>query len=252
MTIGNPLLDLYETKLREGLESRARIVATYGKDYWRRYDAMSREDFRAALDLPDTNWNGKWQPKRFDRRDVTRHYSWAVPSEEALLAIVEFSAGKIVELGAGTGYWARLLSNLDADVVAFDKHPAPSEDNHWHKGAESFFPVQRGGPVKAARYPDRALMLCWPPYGDPFASRTLKAYQNAGGRKLIFIGEGAGGCTGDDAFFTILGTNDYDKEDDTPSQDGWVCVKTIDIPQWWGLHDGMYLYERIKSGGGDS
>ena len=37
------------------------------------------------------------------------HFAFGVPTAAALAAVAEFSDGKLVEIGAGAGYWAKLL-----------------------------------------------------------------------------------------------------------------------------------------------
>jgi hypothetical protein len=59
-----------------------------------------------ALDLPAR------------RRELAARFAWAIPAPAALAAVAE--AGPLVETGAGTGYWAALLRELGADVVATD------------------------------------------------------------------------------------------------------------------------------------
>lgn len=59
------------------------------------------------------------------RSQLVTRYGFAVPSDEALTAIERCSPRGVVELGAGTGYWAFLLQQRGVDVVAFDVEPAP-------------------------------------------------------------------------------------------------------------------------------
>ncbi|KXS13168.1 hypothetical protein M427DRAFT_146740 [Gonapodya prolifera JEL478] len=51
---------------------------------------------------------------------AVRDFAWAVSTEEALQALVEYFGGKIVEIAAGSGYWAHLLRECGADVVTGD------------------------------------------------------------------------------------------------------------------------------------
>jgi len=176
------------------------------------------------------------------RRKAVKHYAWAVPSEEAIRRIVE--CGPVVEIGAGSGYWASLVAQLGGDIVAFDQHdPESNPDYPFEQG---WFPVQKGGPEKAAEHSDRALFLCWPPYNAPFAAECLKAYT---GNTLIFVGEGWGGCTADDEFFNILGEG-YGSWDDEGNEikpdlgDDWEEVETVTIPRWDGINDYMTIYRR--------
>ncbi len=148
---------------------------------------------------------------------------------------------RIVEIGAGNGYWAWMLTQYGCDVIAYDIAPT---ENDWVHG--SHYPVLEGGTEKAALHPDRALMLCWPPHSDPMAFDALSAYQ---GDTLIYIGESSGGCTGDENFFRRLGCTltwvdeDGEYRDVTPSSE-WTLLQKLNIPQWEGIHDAVYVYQR--------
>lgn len=97
----------------------------------------------------------------------------------------------IVEIGAGTGYWARLASQAGTDIVAHDADP---------EREPKYFPVKRGGPSMAQRHHRRTLLLCWPPRNEPMASECLSAYT---GSTVIYIGEPSG-ATADDTFHDML------------------------------------------------
>ena len=60
------------------------------------------------------------------------------------------------------------------------------------------------------------------------AVNALRAYA---GRRVAYVGEWDGGCTGDEAFHALLSR-------------GWRETERVAIPQWWGLHDALYIYER--------
>jgi len=165
------------------------------------------------------------------RQKLTQKYAWAVPSEEAVRAIAFY--GPVVEIGAGTGYWASLLRQVGTDVVAYDRDL--SADNHWCvSGLHSL--VELGGPEKASEHPDRTLFLCWPPYDTPMADDCLAAYEAAGGRTFAYVGEYRGGCTGDDAFHERIDA-------------GWESERLIDIPRWGGIHDYLWVYRRVSISG---
>ena len=52
------------------------------------------------------------------RDQLVKRYSWAVPCSRVLDFICAQAAGRqIVELGAGTGYWAQLLTAKGASLV---------------------------------------------------------------------------------------------------------------------------------------
>ena len=60
------------------------------------------------------------------------------------------------------------------------------------------------------------------------ASNCLKYFK---GKYVIYIGEGYGGCTADDLFHSEL-KNKYN------------LINEIYIPQWDGIHDSLYIYEK--------
>jgi hypothetical protein len=49
-----------------------------------------------------------------DRHALVDRYGWAIPTDEAIAALVELSP--LVEIGAGRGYWAHLLRQAGADT----------------------------------------------------------------------------------------------------------------------------------------
>ena len=178
---------------------------------------------------------GSYRPYEFrftdsfaTRQECAHTYSWAVPNDQAIQTLVDHSP--VIEIGAGTGYWAAMVQAAGGDIIAFDNQPLDkSEINHYHPGKQPFFAVQEGDEETATLYPDRTLFLCWPPYDSSMAYRCLKAYR---GSTVIFVGEGWGGCTANDDFFELL-----IKE--------FEVAKEIDIPQWFGMHDYMTVYKRL-------
>lgn len=163
----------------------------------------------------------------FPRPILTDKYSWAIPNAEALAAIAE--QGKIVEVGAGNGYWASLLRANGVDVVAYDSNPVETGTNDFHTSTKtSWTDVAKGDSKSAAQHPDRALMLSWPPQESSMAYDTLKAYK---GNTLIYIGEGRGGCTANQQFFDRLARD-------------WEPIEEVDIPQWKDMHDTLQIYKR--------
>ncbi len=170
------------------------------------------------------------------REWLTYYCAWAVPTTRAIQAIADLDM-PVVEIGAGTGYWAWLLQQVGVSVVAFDKYleghyqdtgdPCQTNDDHWVE-------VQEGThTVLYDAYQDHALMLCWPPYANEMASDCLRAYE---GDTLIYIGEGHGGCTGNDDFHLDLDM-------------GWTRVAGVALPKWPGLHDDMNIYRRGRAEG---
>lgn len=107
--------------------------------------------------------DGTYKSPFEERYRWCKKYSWAIPSMEALDRIA--ALGPVIEIGAGTGYWAYLLRALGVDVKAFDVAPpgVVGVKNGWHDGAETWTKVCQGGPERAAYEAHRTLFLCWPP-----------------------------------------------------------------------------------------
>ena len=173
------------------------------------------------------------------RESLVHMFSWAIPDSKALSLIAE--VGPLIEIGAGKGYWAHLLSKQGVDIKAFDSHVPYAFAHSWHENLgdvlkslqayfplENWFPVQEGNSNAIKENPDRTLFLCWPPYDDSMAANCLDAYK---GKTLIMVGEGEGGCTGDDEFWLKI-------------TEGWQRTLRYSIPTWPGIHDQLSIYSR--------
>lgn len=163
------------------------------------------------------------------RKDLVRRYAWGVPCRAALDILAKHAP--LLEVGAGTGYWAWLLRKRGVEVAAYDRDPpgpGKGEANHWHGEASLWTRVEAGGPEAIDRHPDRTLFLCWPPYDDPFAEECLGRYR---GGTLLFVGEGEGGCTGGSGFWERLGAE-------------WEEAEWVKLPQFDGLHDHLTVWKR--------
>jgi putative endonuclease len=166
------------------------------------------------------------------RLDFQRNYSWAIPNEEALRTICEFSP--IIEMGAGTGYWAKLLQNRGCNILAFDICPPGSSwfgrntpiVNVWHPGSTRFTNVVNGNPRVLDLYTSKSLFLCWPPKINKMAEDCLKYWK---GEFLIYIGNL--NLTANSKFF-----NKLERE--------FTLAHKVEIPNWIGIIDQMYVWRR--------
>jgi len=153
-------------------------------------------------------------------------YSWSIPSEEAIQAIRGY--GPFLEVGSGNGYWAFEMATRGIDITPTDKSPL---DPHWFKPqhAKLWYPVFKADAETAVETYDRpGLLLSWPSYAESWALNALTKFR---GKYVVYIGEGYGGCTADDGFHDELSTN-------------WEEILDLEIPQWWGLHDRLWVYTR--------
>lgn len=166
------------------------------------------------------------------RRDTVKQFSWTITDPETVDFIAEHAGPRLIDPLAGTGYLAALLDARGVDVIATDLHPC-SEDNVWHRDSPLWLPVLAADAVDAVTVhgSDRTLLLSWPPYGEPIGTEVLATYP---GDRVIYIGEGDGGCCGDDEMFAALNT-------------GWTEVVNHRPVQWDGMHDFVTVYERSAS-----
>jgi hypothetical protein len=162
------------------------------------------------------------------REKLTKRFAWAIPSPADMAWLTRTLEGRsLVEIAAGSGYWAWQAAQAGIDVVAYE--PNTPGDNHYAAGLE-YFPLQRADAVTAARqHPDRALLVCWPSYKATWAAEALRVFQ---GEVLVYIGEHWGGCCADDGFFELLNA-EWEEFGGLP-----------DHRTWWGIHCRMSAYRR--------
>lgn len=145
-----------------------------------------------------------------------RHFAWAVPTEDAIGAIRD-CATDVVEIGAGSGYWAWMMRQAGLTVKAYDTISPPFT---WDK-------VEHGDERAVLSHPDHALFLCWPPWASDMACNALTAHR---GDYLIYVGEWMGGSANPN-FFMLLASM-------------FEPVRAVDIPQWYDRNDRLMIFRR--------
>ena len=116
---------------------------------------------------------------------LAQRYAYVVPSESALTMLA--ALGPLVEVGAGTGYWAHRLRSIGVDIVAFDHAPVDGERaNRYHQRSRPWTHVDQGDQRVLCGHADRSLFLCWPPLFSSLGD-CLDYY---GGDTVACIGDG--------------------------------------------------------------
>lgn len=174
-----------------------------------------------------------WEATGGSRSQMAAQYAWSIPTPGDVAWMVGQLGGLgVVEIGAGTGYWAWQLEQAGVDVVAYDP-VVPGPQNPWCGGGP-YTDLRIGGAEAAADHGDRALLMIWPPYEDPCAEKALRAYQ---GSLLLYAGERQGGCTGADGFYELLAEE-------------WELVDTSpDHMTWWSIRCALRSYHRKPKAG---
>jgi len=152
------------------------------------------------------------------RKKLIWAYSWAIPSNEAIQEIAQYSP--LLELGAGTGYWGWLLRQAGALINCYDSNPGAGP--HWSE-------VEYGTPETLNELPDlaeRTLLLVWPPLDEPMAEAALEAFT---GKRLIYVGEWRG-RTGSARFHDQL-------------ERRYRLERSIEIPRWPRFSDRIHILE---------
>lgn len=109
--------------------------------------------------------------------------------------ILRYARGGLVEVGGANGWGAFQLRararsrKRHVKIISFDSAP-------WRDQWSPATPVQYGSSKECGGFADRTLYLCWPEpehHLDPdhagMALEALRAFEQAGGRRLIYVGE---------------------------------------------------------------
>jgi hypothetical protein len=211
--VRNPYLDEWESQLDQQSVREARLLA-----------ADAQRDFDAVAEILSF------------RKGLMRKYAHAIPTAEALATIARF--GPVLEIGAGTGYWASLLKQCGVDVLCYDTAPpsAVATANRFHGNAGVWTDVARGNETVIDLFPQRTLLLCWPPPRDEMPFRALRRYR---GRSFIYIGELPRG--GDSEGVTVSSQFLSSLESE------WRLIQSVELPHWEICWDNLYIFERQLS-----
>ena len=99
---------------------------------------------------------------------LAEKYSWAIPDARSLRVLHHFSP--LVEMGAGKGYWTKLLRDMGVDILAYDKYLPEDRKELWTEvieGAPELLTVQK------ELFKDRNLFLCYPDQAEAMAIEAL-------------------------------------------------------------------------------
>lgn len=147
-------------------------------------------------------WNtGEYRSFEY-RCGYVRRLGWFILTQETAAVLANYLKGKrTIEVFAGTGHLARsmrALGGLERDMYrAYDN----GEMKNFYTQSNPKGVTRKNaflGPIKKAD----VIVMTWPMYDTNDAARI--AAKMVPGQILVYNGESAGGCTGDDKFFEIL------------------------------------------------
>lgn len=203
---------------------------------------------------------------------LQRTFGFGIPSNAILNKIMEY-APRIVEMGAGTGYWSYCLSRMGADIVAYDPYPTGHKASNHQNGkdsneflsSQSYFPVQVGDASTVfdgsnSDMLDRALLIVWPNNPDSednkhFAKEgtklptiwdwdCLERYHELGGDTVIYVGEREAkielmpGAGVDCGFCSSRKFQLY-------LQENYKLEADLKCPRWWMKEDDVTIWKRL-------
>jgi hypothetical protein len=211
--------------VERGRSIRARETAGLG-ELWSDIEAagpLSAEDALESAPPPGVDpiwWAERSLTQEDRRRSFIARFAWSVPTRAAIDAIAAFVGGRLIlEVCAGSGLWARLLSDVGVRVVATDGSPV---------AGATYIPVAATEAEAAVRAHVEAegLFLCWPPMRSGCAYHAVRAFA---GDRLVYAGDPR--FTADAALHALLARE-------------WMLRQRLPLPSWPGLDDALCLYER--------
>lgn len=171
--------------------------------------------------------NFRLDNERVRRQNFYAKYSWSVPNNIALDQIKEFCGNdNILEIGSGLGLWAHLIRLSGLNIFATDIGSTGTYYTNFSKTWTNVEIMNHKEAIHKYGSQCNLLFLSWPCHHNLSAFESINHYQ---GSKLIYIGEGLDGSTGEPQFFKLL-------------KKKYKFVKSINIPRWAGNFDKLYCY----------
>jgi hypothetical protein len=203
-----------------------------------------------------------------ERQDFLQRYGCTGWTEQVVETLLELGERRgIVEMGAGHGQWARVLtdrykqqrqqqqlqsspntrstkhfdfvlayddmSELPLDARIYNPRTQPYHDYFYNQ-------VQKSQSMESVlqqwQCRGRVLLLVFPPPGD-MASKAARTYievSPALNDTIVYVGEGRGGANADDAFFDLVESGD------------WVLVKALTVQSFGDKgYEKLYVLKRV-------
>lgn len=149
--------------------------------------------------------------------------------------------GKCLEIMAGSGMLSFALRDLGVEVASTDNYDWTSKIEgyeNWHR--KPFTYVENIDAISAIEKYGKDvdfIIMSWPPYDEPIGNEVLLKMREINPNcKLIYIGEGYGGCTADDDF--------HNNAHMVKDADALLAIEHINMnlfKQFDGIHDEVCL-----------
>lgn len=160
------------------------------------------------------------------RSHFTVRACWFLPTREWVEHMLKIVEGKkVLELAAGTGFAGAIFRLHGVDWTSTDIDPARSEGRPW---SEVNPVLQLNWQEAVSLIPHDVIFISWWPYNEKEGTDLkIARWALANGKRVIFVGEGYGGCTGSADFWRYAKTKNLLPLDE-------------DVAQWVGIRDQTY------------
>ena len=203
-------------------------------------DAVCADTNPEVDETGDTVWlvsGRRRQMDRLIRGPASRVFTPMCPNDACIRVVHEY--GPIVHPGARGGYWAKMLRDAGAHVVALDEAPHGSKPTA--AGLEpplvAWTEVTKGGFADVAAWSDHTLLLVWPRqcFGwaqeDADTPDDLLCLDKFMGTTLIFVGNRSGTSAATEKFHNKLNAT-------------WKLTRACAIPCWPGQEADLTVWTR--------
>jgi SAM-dependent methyltransferase len=140
---------------------------------------------------------------------------------------------RVIELGCGTGFLVQSLRDKNIDISGVDDSSFRYYKNNFAPNHCINFDFTK---LDINEYD--ALIAAWPNYEDNAINSVISRMKP--NQLLFYVGEGYGGCTGNDEFHSILEDESRFKFDSELSE--LLSNSTL---SFYGIHDRWHLYKAI-------
>ncbi len=228
------MLQDYRTELLDWGMDWKNLIVPGSLGYLKAIDERESDCHKWILDnMHDTQYLVGEGPGRFFnsfefRRAYIKRYGFVLPMRELIDTIKKYSPNGVLDFGCGTSYLSFLLHTNSVKVASIDQYPPIDGNNIYSIGARHWFHVVQGSYDWVTFFSRYSLLLSWPGMDD-MAAKALDVYR---GDTVFYIGEGRGGCTGDDAFH------------DEISSKRWEQVEEDIGISFYSVHDRLNVYKR--------
>ncbi len=188
------------------------------------YDLFNSNDFELNFAM------------NYFREEYIKEYGFFIITNNFISTMKEhFLTDTILEVGAGSGFLSHCLQKEGINITPTDKRI--TKNNYGFRKTYTDI-IEADSVVFLKNNPEyNTVLMSWPNYDTDFADNILKNMNV--GQKLIYIGEGYGGCTANDNFFERLELKAVLDENLTNK------FKESNF-SWFGIHDKIKIYKINK------